>query len=784
MASEVKSQFSINGVKYTDIKSRIEARTNEIKIGVSGTAQMIRQWIKQKYPNIPSSDYAWVKSRKFANGNAIDIYLNYAPDEIYNDIRSELESSFEYGSYHYGTQQKTTKIAANTDGGNKIDYGTKYLSVENKPPNGVDASTVDWDNLTQPSKKVGKSFVTKSSSGSGKTFDRGELISDCAGWEVNKKLYANGKILYSANKKPNTPKNKTDWSLIKGEVLTETGFSYSKYGNFQKFGQIASESVVIAKLCEILGKYYVNNASTQTNTPTNPLTQVPKISKIADILINTNNNLISKLPTKNAFKDQLLYSLNWTNVLLNIPITEENNLLKGTYWKESLREDIKNLTDKELIAVGVIIKERNENIVNNVLGLCGIYGQKGIDLYKERYEKDAISYLYPLWFETLLKNRTPQIPTPTSPTGSVIDPKQEAEAREISRAFSRGFDRIWLDLNINSGSDLYNSETLQKETAQRFAKVYMIVINNYPNITEYQKKIISEDLDETNQSALGNALALSGFFGSNEASAYLGFYKSYPNQFLNPINYGYNLNLLPQPAVVPPPTVTTGLNLSYKTLPPNPKLEYCTIERAEGSYPDGTFPIQFQSFTALTKFIADNIEEMPKKGEGYDKYFISYKWKFEDKEDGDRYDVSEDGDNPYKHTNLWAYDTLRSLCFYAWQTKGMSPRNYSKDDEFYTNKIGKEGWEINSDQFQFLLSEIIKLYPEDKTKYDYNTKDERLDRFKEVYPKLFKLFLEQTAVVTKESVESIIKMYEIKAKRGDTAAESIIKMYKIQLKRL
>ena len=645
MASEVKSDFLINGVKYTDIKSRIDARTNEIKIGVSGTAQMIRQWIKQKYPNIPSSDYAWVKSRKFANGNAIDIYLNYAPDDVVNKINSELEQNFEYGSYHF-QQKSSSKVKDKTDEGKEINYGTKYISVQNFPPSEVSAPTVDWGVLTQAPKKAAKTFIPKSSSGSGKTFDRGELISDCAGWEVNKKLYANGKILYSANKKPNTPKNKTDWSVIKGEVLTETGFSYSKYGNFQKFGQIASEAFVIAKLCEILGKYYINNAATQTNTATNPLTQVPKIKEIADILINTNNNLISKLPTKNAFKDQLLYSLNWTNVLLDIPITEESNLLKGTEWKMSLREDIKNLTDKELIAVGVIIKERNENIVNNVLGLCGIYGQKGIDLYKERYEKSPSTLLNPLWYETLLKNRTPQTPTP------------------------------------------------------------------------------------------------------------------------------------------PPPTGTTGLNISFKNLPPNPKLEYCVINRAEGSYPDYTFPIQFQSFTALTKFIADNIGEMPKKGEGYDKYFISFKWKFEDKEDGDRYDISEDGDNPYKYTNLWAYDRLRGLSYNAWQTKGLSLAALSKDDEFYTNEIGKEGWEINSDQFQFLLSEIIGLYPVDKTKFDYNTKDERLDRFKEVYPKLFKLFSEQPAAATRESIQSIIKGYEIKAKRGDKSAEAIIKGYQIKLKRL
>jgi len=486
-----KFSFSIDGIKYSDIKGQYESSYDKIYIRVSGTAQMIRQWMKAKYPQIPLSNYFWIKSRSFANGNAIDIYLNDAPDNIYNELNSELTDKFEYGSYHYGAKQGGGGIRSKTDEGKSIDYGTKYLHVSNNQPYGANSPTVDWNIINNPvSAKTTKQFQSKSTKS---TFDKGDFLMDCAGWEIYKKKYADGKILYTAHKKITTPNNKVDWNTIKGEIYTETGFNY-RFGNFRKWGLIASEAYVINLLCQILGKYY----------------------------------------------------------------------------------------------------------------------------------KD---------------------PTMASPLVQVAQPKQN-----------------------------------------------------------------------------------------------------------------------------------TGLNESYKSLPPNPKLEFCAINRAEGSYPDGTFPIQFQSFTALTKFIADNIGEMPKAGEGYDKYFISFKWKFEDYEDSDRYDVSEDGENPYKYSNLWAFYSLRMLCYNAWKIDGQSAQSYSFNDEFYANEIGREGWEINSVQFLSLLSAIIGLYPKDKTKFDYNTNGERFDRFASVYPKLYKIFSENiNATRSKEDIQKAIKGLQYLADKGNDKAIKAIK---------
>ena len=47
-----------------------------------------------------------------------------------------------------------------------------------------------------------------------------------------------------------------DWDAIKGEIYTETGFKWGRFGAFEKWGVIASEAAVVELLCKILGKYY------------------------------------------------------------------------------------------------------------------------------------------------------------------------------------------------------------------------------------------------------------------------------------------------------------------------------------------------------------------------------------------------------------------------------------------------------------------------------------------------------------------------------------------------
>lgn len=293
MATKESYSFSIDNIRYSNIIGSKNQARNSIEIGVAGTAQMIRQYLKAKYPAYSSSNYFWIKSRSFANGNAIDIYLNNPPVDIYNAITKELMYNFEYGTFHSSTT--TAKgLKSKTDEGDKIDYGAKYVEVILQPPLGTNAPQVDWNiNQQAATNPATTSRFRKSySSSSGKKFDNGTMIKECAGWEIYKKDYGKN-VLYSAVKKPETPSNKTDWDAIKGEILTETGFAY-KFGKFSKYGDFVNLRS-LDELCEILAKYYQPTAATSSSASTSPSKQIQskedldRMIKGLDVLIKMGN---------------------------------------------------------------------------------------------------------------------------------------------------------------------------------------------------------------------------------------------------------------------------------------------------------------------------------------------------------------------------------------------------------------------------------------------------------------------------------------------------------------
>jgi hypothetical protein len=267
MATKDKFSFSIDGVKYTDIKGSVWGEG--IYISVGGTSQMILQWMKQKYPNLPKTNYYWIKSSSFANGNSIDIYLNEAPQEFVSKLRSELEAHFEYGNRHYTSESSGTKLKTQTDEGKRIDYGTKYFSIQNRTPYGIKSEPVDWSSVL--SDKSSKPAPTQQ-----RSYPMGEVLQNCSGWIVSKKTLPDGRIVYNAKIKPDTPKNKGDWNQIKGEVYVHTGFKWGKFSSFDKWGQIERESEVLAELCNVLGKYYVQNEPQKEVPKEEPKPEVPQ----------------------------------------------------------------------------------------------------------------------------------------------------------------------------------------------------------------------------------------------------------------------------------------------------------------------------------------------------------------------------------------------------------------------------------------------------------------------------------------------------------------------------
>ena len=110
-----------------------------ISIGRKECPAIAKQFMKAKYPQL----LVWGSSETFANGNSASIYvcnadgtdLDVASKE-WNEINTFVRqmSGGRYDgwseSYEYGEPGKS-------DNGTKLDFGTKYLHIENKAPFGT-----------------------------------------------------------------------------------------------------------------------------------------------------------------------------------------------------------------------------------------------------------------------------------------------------------------------------------------------------------------------------------------------------------------------------------------------------------------------------------------------------------------------------------------------------------------------------------------------------------------------------------------------------------------------
>ena len=109
-----------------------------ISIGRKECPAIAKQFMKAKYPQL----LVWGSSETFANGNSASIYVCNADgsdldvsskewNEIYTFVRQMSGGRYDgwSESYEYGEPGKS-------DNGTKLDFGTKYLHIENKAPFG------------------------------------------------------------------------------------------------------------------------------------------------------------------------------------------------------------------------------------------------------------------------------------------------------------------------------------------------------------------------------------------------------------------------------------------------------------------------------------------------------------------------------------------------------------------------------------------------------------------------------------------------------------------------
>ena len=128
------------------------------------TANVVKQYVKKKYPNVVVSS----SSDSFSMGNSVSIYISdeYGR-EVDNEIISDVQafgSQFVYGKFNgmidmYEYSGKDVK----SDNGTDIKSGVKYLSVNNRPKHASlpDVVRMLVDMTTTENYVFGKLNITK-----------------------------------------------------------------------------------------------------------------------------------------------------------------------------------------------------------------------------------------------------------------------------------------------------------------------------------------------------------------------------------------------------------------------------------------------------------------------------------------------------------------------------------------------------------------------------------------------------------------------------------------------
>lgn len=237
--------FTVDGVEYIDIKATDWGKS--YSVGVTGTAQMVRQWLRRFYPNIGAA----VTSKSYSGGDSINIELTGLDEASFTDVYAKLQQKFQRGYFDGMTDSYVSTLRGTTTrDGKEISYGTKYLFARN-----YSGSTPSSSGRSSSSRS------SSSGSGSGRSYKKpkGDLTYTCnSGWEIYRVIINTkgvDKAVYKFYKPYKVAPNKSDWDTIRGEMLN-VGFKWNKFGQtFDMFVEDIKQSTIDAA-CKVLDKYY------------------------------------------------------------------------------------------------------------------------------------------------------------------------------------------------------------------------------------------------------------------------------------------------------------------------------------------------------------------------------------------------------------------------------------------------------------------------------------------------------------------------------------------------
>jgi hypothetical protein len=227
---------------------------------------LIKKKLEQMLPNMQFS----VNNDSYANGHTVRIGIKGGNIQPYTNPENHT-TRYSINEYWYKEDKELTPeikeiitkvidIALSIDSSFLSRHSSSGLTVVL----GVSTKTKSEPYIYSPSKTS-----TTKNSGTSSKFSKGELLRECAGWEIYKKTLPDDRIVYSVFKNKLTAPNKEDWNTIKSEVYLQSGFKYGRFGNFEKWGSMTpnDENLILNALCEVLTKYYGSTTPITTDKP-------------------------------------------------------------------------------------------------------------------------------------------------------------------------------------------------------------------------------------------------------------------------------------------------------------------------------------------------------------------------------------------------------------------------------------------------------------------------------------------------------------------------------------
>jgi hypothetical protein len=258
----------------------------------------------------------------------------------------------------------------------------------------------------------GKPYELRAKKSSGKSTSTGgffgDLVTECAGWQIFLKNLGDGRSVYNIVKKKETKPNKGDWNQIRGEIYTEGGFKWSpKTQTFQKWGGDLSKEK-IDKVCEILRKYYVDDtpSTPEQQTPSSDLPEadIKLLNEFKEEIIITNNKVLREIGADavNIFYEDNEYK---QQQYIKKMISITDNLLKGKYAQilNYKVQDVRKHVFKP-------ISDDAYDLLNNFLGLYGLYGNEIQLDFKKLYNEFSNSFLRPFFFKKNEESSKKEVP--------------------------------------------------------------------------------------------------------------------------------------------------------------------------------------------------------------------------------------------------------------------------------------------------------------------------------------------------------------------------------------